>query len=1193
MVSAKSLGACLLVWLVSSSTLSVHTNGQTAPAELLKPEVVLQVGHRRAIRSVAFSPDGRWLVSGAKDNTIKIWDVATGRLLRTLYGHGSPVNALAVSPDGKLLASGSGNTYDTRYAKLFFKGGQVGGQKEDTAIRLWDVLTGRQVRVLQGHALAVMALAFGRDARTLTSASSDSIKVWDLASGNEVRSMGVFPLPKGLSPGAALGANVLSLKSSDVHKWEKTFEALATEILISAGGEVVAAGLPGKKFRLFDALAMRELREVSATVRPETRGSLVLSRDGQWVAYIKNEKEVAVQSVRSDKDVWRSPISTSSHNVFVCFTPDGQAVLTELLDGNKRVLQRWSSSSGKPLGQVTIDDDRASRLIAFAPDGRSLAMVARGDHSLELRDAATVQLARVFGNAGTRPHGAGQEDAALRKQLVEFGLTQSGELDEAEEEVGDFSSTYRADESVTFTLDSRWLLTKRGRIADLSTAVWDTSTGTQVQDLAATQFKEIGNPDQSPDGRFRVAPQYEAETTGIGKNFDVTKNFNPFNVSRKDINPNAQRIKLVDARSGHKLHTFDVGNGEIGRIPAAGFSLDGSRIAITGYKNWGAKVRPEIFVFDSAAGKKIAEFSTPEDDEKGPATALAISRDAQVVAVGYRNKTVELIDATSGKTSLSIPHAGGTTALSFNPDGRLLVVLGKDGDAYLFDAHAGQLLATLISDGNGEWLVVAPDGKFDGSPGGWKQMLWRFAGDTFNVVPVETFFNEFYYPGLLSEIIAGKKLRATRDFAQLDRRQASLQIEVDGAPPTAAVNSRTIRVQVKVAEAKADVDHTQGSGVRDVRLFRNGSLVNAWRGDVPLDAQGQALLDVTIPVVAGPNRLTAYAFNQDNIKSPDASFLITGSAALKRAGTAYVLSVGINEYSNAEYNLKFAVADAEDVSTELKAQQRKVGVAGKVEVVPLLNSDATKKNILLALRRLAGTDIEALPAGAPAVLDKLHPAQPEDEVFIYFAGHGAATDQRFYLIPYDLGYAESRAGLDQAGWMSIVDHSISDLELEDALEKVDARDLILVIDACNSGQALEAEERRRGPMNSPGLAQLAYEKGMYVLTAAQGYQAALEVKELGHGLLTFALVEEGLKTLAADKAPKDGKIVAREWMDYATVRVPELQEAQIDAAQKQGRAISFVEDDRATRGGINRGLQRPRVFYRREPDPDPIVVAKP
>ena len=99
---------------------------------------------------------------------------------------------------------------------------------------------------------------------------------------------------------------------------------------------------------------------------------------------------------------------------------------------------------------------------------------------------------------------------------------------------------------------------------------------------------------------------------------------------------------------------------------------------------------------------------------------------------------------------------------------------------------------------------------------------------------------------------------------------------------------------------------------------------------------------------------------------------------------------------------------------------------------------------------------------------------------------------------------------------------------------------------------------------------------------------------MGHGLLTFALVEEGLKTAAADRAPKDGKVVAREWMDYATMRVPELQQAQIEAAQKQGRVISFVGGEEDVRGQLNsRGLQRPRVFYRREPDPDPIIVARP
>ncbi len=96
-------------------------------------------------------------------------------------------------------------------------------------------------------------------------------------------------------------------------------------------------------------------------------------------------------------------------------------------------------------------------------------------------------------------------------------------------------------------------------------------------------------------------------------------------------------------------------------------------------------------------------------------------------------------------------------------------------------------------------------------------------------------------------------------------------------------------------------------------------------------------------------------------------------------------------------------------------------------------------------------------------------------------------------------------------------------------------------------------------MNSKGLAQLAYEKGMYILTAAQSYQAALEAAQLGHGLLTYALVEEGLKRGDADGEPKDGTLFAREWFDYAALRVPLMQEEKMKATRGlNGLQIAFV-----------------------------------
>jgi hypothetical protein len=204
-----------------------------------------------------------------------------------------------------------------------------------------------------------------------------------------------------------------------------------------------------------------------------------------------------------------------------------------------------------------------------------------------------------------------------------------------------------------------------------------------------------------------------------------------------------------------------------------------------------------------------------------------------------------------------------------------------------------------------------------------------------------------------------------------------------------------------------------------------------------------------------------------------------------------------------------------------------------------------------------------------------------------------ADGPRFYLIPHDLGYTGTPARLDKTGMKTLAAHAVSDLDLERAFEKVDAGRVVLVIDACESGQALEADERRRGPMNSKGLAQLAYEKGMYVLTAAQSYQAALEAEKLGHGLFTYALVEEGLKTSAADRAPRDGQVTIGEWFDFVSSRVPELQIGVMEAARKAGRNIAFVDGEDSIPDPAKRNLQRPRAFYRPDRDVQRFVVARP
>ena len=161
-------------------------------------------------------------------------------------------------------------------------------------------------------------------------------------------------------------------------------------------------------------------------------------------------------------------------------------------------------------------------------------------------------------------------------------------------------------------------------------------------------------------------------------------------------------------------------------------------------------------------------------------------------------------------------------------------------------------------------------------------------------------------------------------------------------------------MKIEVTEKPADKDHQAGSGARDVRLFRNGSLVKVWRGDV-LKGQTATTLEADIAIVAGENRLAAYAFNRDNVKSKDATLHLTGADSLKRPGTAYVLAIGVNSYSKQQYNLKYAVADAAAFGEEVRREQQQIANYEHVEVASLLDEQATKVNILRALNRLAGT----------------------------------------------------------------------------------------------------------------------------------------------------------------------------------------------------------------------------------------------
>jgi WD40 repeat protein len=206
-------------------------------------------GHTEPVYSVAYSPVNPNLASGSGDKTVKIWDTLTGQEIRTLIGHTDSVNSIAYSPDGQNLASGSW----------------------DKTIKIWDLVTGQDIYTLKGHTDAVDSIAYSPDGKTLVSGSWDkTIKIWDLTTGQEIRTLTGHT---------------------------QAIDALA----YSPDGKTLASGSGDKTIKIWDAATGQEIRTL--TGHDETVDALAYSPDGKTLASGSGDKTVKIWDAATGQEI--------------------------------------------------------------------------------------------------------------------------------------------------------------------------------------------------------------------------------------------------------------------------------------------------------------------------------------------------------------------------------------------------------------------------------------------------------------------------------------------------------------------------------------------------------------------------------------------------------------------------------------------------------------------------------------------------------------------------------------------------------------------------------------------------------------------------------------------------------------------------------------------------------------------------
>jgi WD40 repeat protein len=135
-------------------------------------EIKTFTGHQSGVKSVAFSPDGRTALSGSDDATIKLWDVAAGKEIRTLAGHMISVRSVTFSPDGRYIMSGGCAVEDNKGPWSECKSG---------SIDLWNASTGRELQEFTGLPGGVLTVKFSPDSRLALSCGRDGARLWDVS----------------------------------------------------------------------------------------------------------------------------------------------------------------------------------------------------------------------------------------------------------------------------------------------------------------------------------------------------------------------------------------------------------------------------------------------------------------------------------------------------------------------------------------------------------------------------------------------------------------------------------------------------------------------------------------------------------------------------------------------------------------------------------------------------------------------------------------------------------------------------------------------------------------------------------------------------------------------------------------------------------------------------------------------------
>jgi WD40 repeat protein len=627
-------------------------------------------GHTAALTGAAFSPNGKFVVTGSADKTARVWEAATGKNVAELRGHKGWVTCVAFSPNGQFVVTASGNFVLRGAARLV-----VG----DNTARVWEARTGKAVAELRGHAPGkapvnngVNGAAFSPDGRLVVTASDDNTaRVWEAATG---RGLAVLRGHTGGVNGAAFRPDGRLAVTASGDKTARVWQAATGRMTAVLAGHTAAltsaAFSPDGKYMVtasWDGTA-RVWDMSTGNTMTELRGhrngiwNAAFSRDGRYVVTAGDDTTARVWQASTGECLAELRGHTDKVRT-AAFSTDGKYVTTGSEDGTARV---WDTGTGLGVAELGGHTDKVSSA-AFSPDGRLVVTASWGG-------TARVWAART-----------GKSVAELR-----------GHTDKVS--------------SAAFGPDGRLVVTASW---DGTARVWAARTGKSVAELRGHTDK-VFVAAFSPDSRRlvtagwdKVARVWEADTgrclvelrghTGVVSSAAFSAD------GKYIVTAGWDKARVWEATMGNVVAQ----QRDTASVRGAAFSPDGKLVVMLSGRGFG---EGGVRVWESGTGRAVATLPA----YASAFNSAAFSPDSKSIVTGSNDGRVQVWEASTGRCLAELRgHTTAVNGAAFSPDGKWIITASYDKTARVWEASTGRNVA--VPRGHTQGVVSAafsPDGKF-------------------------------------------------------------------------------------------------------------------------------------------------------------------------------------------------------------------------------------------------------------------------------------------------------------------------------------------------------------------------------------------------------------------------------------------------------------------------------------------------